>query len=141
MNSTIYYPKLGPYDLGCVRIGGPGLANCLFMAAHAYVDCKKNHGTFVDPTWRKLSIGPILRREKDKRVYNRLFYSFGAGAFRKLLCQTVQKKHVRVYDKLDNYFSDFNADHALVMEYLNRIVRPETIREVTNRNWGGGGTI
>ena len=36
-----YYPALSDKDLGWIRIGGPGLANCMFLAANAYISSKE----------------------------------------------------------------------------------------------------
>lgn len=50
MGYTYYYPKLSNRDYGWFRVGGPGLANCMFFAANAYISaCKSNHrgGTFL----------------------------------------------------------------------------------------------
>lgn len=79
-----YYPVLSNRDYGYFRIGGPGLANCMFLAAKAYIEARKNNGIFIAPTWRKLSIGPLLRHEKDKRVYNGLFNDIGLKGLAKL---------------------------------------------------------
>lgn len=37
MKSKYYYPVLSDKDLGWFRIGGPGLANCMFFASNAYI--------------------------------------------------------------------------------------------------------
>lgn len=44
-----YYPALSNRDYGWFRVGGPGLANCMFFAANAYISaCKSNRGgTFL----------------------------------------------------------------------------------------------
>ena len=44
MGINYYYPKLFTRDFGWLRIGAPGLANCMFFAANAYIfACKSNH--------------------------------------------------------------------------------------------------
>ena len=61
MKSKYYYPVLSDKDLGWFRIGGPGLANCMFFSVNAYISaCKHARGGFVAPTWRKFSLGPIF---------------------------------------------------------------------------------
>lgn len=85
-----YYPQLSNRDYGWFRIGGPGLANCLFFAANAYVQSRKHDGLFIEPTWRKFSIGPWLRHERDKRVYNRLFESYGIKGWRKFVLTNIK---------------------------------------------------
>lgn len=68
------YPKLSPKDYCLFRIGGAGLGNILFAYARAIVYAKKNNNVQVIwPTWPSLKLGPILRREADKRFYNDLF--------------------------------------------------------------------
>lgn len=68
------YPKLSEKDYHILRIGGAGLGNILFTYARAVVYAQKHENTEVIwPTWLSLKIGPILRREKDKRFYNDLF--------------------------------------------------------------------
>lgn len=38
-----YYPVLSDKDLGWFRIGGPGLANCMFFAVNAYISVKNDN--------------------------------------------------------------------------------------------------
>lgn len=79
------YPELSNKDYGWIRIGGPGLANCMFLAAKAYIHSRLNNTLFIEPTWRKFSIGPWLRKEKDKRFYNDLFFHQGITGVSKFL--------------------------------------------------------
>ncbi|MBP3554313.1 MAG: alpha-1,2-fucosyltransferase [Clostridia bacterium] len=68
------YPKLSDKDLHLFRVGGAGLGNILFTYARAVVYAQKHPNTQVIwPTWLSLKLGPILRREKDKRFYHDLF--------------------------------------------------------------------
>ena len=80
-----YYPALSDKDLGWIRIGGPGLANCMFLAANAYISSIRGDGKLITPTWCKFSLGPILRKEHDKRVYNQLFNQLSYGQFALIL--------------------------------------------------------
>lgn len=82
------YPCLGAYDMGFVRISGPGLANCMFVAARAYQYSKEMGASMVSPSWFKFSIGPYIRREKDKRHYLGLFKSYGITGLKK--CQIIR---------------------------------------------------
>lgn len=43
MSVTYYYPNLSNRDYGWFRVGGPGLANCLFFAVNAYVHFKHHN--------------------------------------------------------------------------------------------------
>lgn len=68
------YPKLSQRDYHLFRLGGEGLGNILFSYARAVVYVRKNKGVqLIWPTWPSFKIGPILRREKDKRFYVDLF--------------------------------------------------------------------
>lgn len=79
-NFKYEYPILSDKDFGCLRFSGPGLSNCMFFVSRAYVAARKNGTSMLAPTRRKFSIGPWLRHEKDKRVYNKLFEdSISAG--------------------------------------------------------------
>ena len=71
------YPILSPHDFGWLRISGSGLANCMFVVTRAYLLSCKYQCKLIAPTWRKFSIGPFLRRERDKRIYSDIFKTFG----------------------------------------------------------------
>lgn len=122
-----YYPVLSNRDYGYFRIGGPGLANCMFLAAKAYIEARKNNGIFIAPTWRKFSIGPLLRHEKDKRIYNNLFNDVGLKGLSKLFVILFKKESVQKYNKIGDFFGEINKDIPLVQEYFNSILKPETI--------------
>lgn len=129
--TTYYYPKLSSRDYCWFRLGGPGLANCLFFATNAYVQSRKNNGKFIEPTWRKISIGPWIRHERDKRIYNRLFRRYGIKGLRKLLTvKSIIGGEIKTFDSLANYFGDFNHDYPLVREYLDHIISQSTIKKV-----------
>lgn len=124
------YPALSNRDFGWLRIGGPGLANCMFFVAKAYIYSRLNNTLFIDPTWRKISIGPWLRKEKDKRIYSSLFFHKGITGIRKLLIINgiiAKRTNVVVFSDLGNYFGDLNPHYALVKELFESITRPETI--------------
>lgn len=118
-------------DLGFVRLSGPGLANCLFMACHAYLDAKDLGLEFVDPTWRKLSVGPYLRGERDKRAYSDLFAHRGISGLRKMWLLMRMKaglaKNVHVVPDISGYFMPLYGRHKEIKEYIDSITLPETI--------------
>lgn len=126
---TIYaYPKLSDKDYCWFRVGGPGLANCMFFAAKAYVYANTHNTKFINPTWRKFSIGPWLRKEKDKRVYNNLFYNIGLHGLKKFYAlKFIPKHNIITFSELGNYFEDLNGHYDLVADMFNKIIRPETI--------------
>lgn len=55
------------------RLSGYGLANALFVYGKAIVMAEKYNAKIIAPTWFNISLGPILRRERDKRFYCGLF--------------------------------------------------------------------
>jgi hypothetical protein len=75
MDETAFvYPDFASVrDFGLVRVGGSGLANCLISWARASVLADRTGGRRIAATWPSLRIGPILRREKDVRLYAGLF--------------------------------------------------------------------
>lgn len=123
----IIYPCLSSRDFGYARLSGPGLANCMFVAARAYINAKQQNLEMLSPTWRKLSLGPLVRGERDKRVYDKLFYNEGISGIRKLLILLFQKKRLVTYMGNGAHFSDLEPHYELVQEYFRQITRPETI--------------
>ena len=73
-DKTYFYPQLGAEkDLWAFRLGGHGIGNGLYNYFHALVLCTKNNGTIITPAWPTLKLGPLLRGERSKRLYWRLF--------------------------------------------------------------------
>lgn len=125
------YPKLSRYDFGIFRVSGPGLANCLFFVAQAFVASLNNGGKVISPTWAKFSIGPYLRREKDKRGYINLFSSFGVTGFKKILIllgyHLGLKSSVQTYDGLNDYFVSLRPYQEDIKALFDKTVNPEAI--------------
>lgn len=136
---TLYaYPKLSNRDYCWFRIGGPGLANCMFFAAKAYVYAYTQGAKFIDPTWRKFSIGPWLRQERDKRVYNDLFYHIGLYGFSKFwVLKFTSKRNIVTFSELGNFFGDLNSNYDLVADMFKKIIRPETLSLVDETSLDG----
>lgn len=64
------YPKLPAVRTNAFfRIGGNGLANCLFVYAKAIIIAHLTGAKLISPTWFNLSIGTYLRKQADKRHY------------------------------------------------------------------------
>ena len=130
-----FYPALSNRDLSWFRLGGPGLANCMFFATKAYLAARQsNCGGYISPTWRKFSIGPIIRKERDKRVYDSLFNDIGIRGIKKawilLTLKLFHRKDVEVHNSLGNFFQDLNKNVPLVQEYFNIILKKEAVRKV-----------
>lgn len=132
------YPKLSPHDFGWFRVSGPGLANCMFIAARAYIESKKYNCKFITPSWNKLSIGPFIRREKDKRVYFKIFKTYGISGLFKLILILRKKwlndSSIISIQGLGDFFSELNANYDIVVEYFNKILRYKTIKNVDSEN-------
>lgn len=130
------YPVLSDRDYIWFRIGGPGLANCLFFAAKAYVYAKAHGAEYIEPTWRKFSIGPWLRKERDKRVYNNLFKPIGINGIRKAFLISVfnpNKDKIISFSTLGNYFGDINGHIELINDFFQNIILPSTIEKVNEK--------
>ena len=133
----INYPKLSDTDLGIVRIGGPGLANCMFFAAKAYVNSLQNEGRYISPTWTKFSIGPYLRHERDKRVYTRLFKAYGISGFSKILFLLLHKVKIVnaiTFNSLGDYFQSLIPYQPEIRNYFQSIINKKAITEIDRCN-------
>lgn len=134
LQKKYYYPELSRYDLGWLRISGPGLANCLFIAARAYIESQINKGEFVEPTWNKLSIGPWLRWERDKRHYLKLFTSKGVSGLKKIILilqsRLFPNKKVIKISGLGRYFEDLYEHDSLARNYVISIIDSKAVKKV-----------
>jgi len=68
-----HYPSLSKHDFLFFRLHGAGLANHLFPMYRAFQKSRQTNGIFLFPTMTQVKIGPIIRREQDKRIYFNLF--------------------------------------------------------------------
>ena len=68
-----HYPLLSSPDIGFIRAPGPGLGNLLFPITRALQAAKLKKEIFVPPTMFNLKIGPLIRKEKNLRFYNKEF--------------------------------------------------------------------
>lgn len=73
MNKIYVFAKLSTLDCLGIRIGGAGLGNILFPWARAVIVSNKYGIQQINPTWKSLKIGPLLRGEMDTRGYSDLF--------------------------------------------------------------------
>lgn len=134
------YPKLSEKDLGFVRFGGAGLGNILFAYARALVFARDYGCQLIWPAWPSVKLGPILRREMDKRFYNDLFDNrCGAvGGPKKLWLLAVKKRlpeskkglveklddRIVEFEGLEGCFDDIRYDSAYVFENLKQNLKP-----------------
>lgn len=142
MKGKYIYPCLETsHDWGVIRFGGSGLANCMFVAARAYALAKKYDIPMLNPTWEKLSIGPYIRREKDKRNYFGLFDKYGISGLKKLILlnrASFAEDSIDDFEKSDsgvlkvvglrNYFQDLDPRQS--REFFQIIVKPSVLSVV-----------
>ncbi|MEW6600874.1 MAG: hypothetical protein AB1499_07880 [Nitrospirota bacterium] len=136
------YPKFDGYDLGFLRVGGPGLGNNLFPWARSLVASNRYNLVPLAPTWRQFKIGPFIRNEKDKRLYYGLFKTAPGHicGWRKVFALTrlsaVDEQSlyegaipddgsdkVVIFKGMDSYFGNILRNHAYVKQELLRITR------------------
>lgn len=125
MRNKYVYPKLMAFkDLLLFRIGGSGLANCLFVYARAIQYAHGTGAKLITPTWSKFSIGTYIRREKDKRSYVNLFTTRNEiSGVRKIF--TVLFGHPYVEQGLKSYFCDFIDDAEYIRNYIINHIQSE----------------
>ncbi len=128
--SRYVYPKLmASRDCLLFRIGGSGLANCLFVYARAISYAHRTGAKLIAPTWEKFSIGPYIRREKDKRGYVGLFSSQSeVDGLRKIFAVLLGHPHVE--KGLQHYFRDLLDDQAYISNYIIGHIRPSVKEKV-----------
>lgn len=133
------YPKLSEKDLGFVRLGGAGLGNILFTYARAVVFAKEHNLQVIWPTWFSFKLGPVLRREMDKRFYNDLFDNNNGsiGGLRKMALLATKKKvpeaekrnlgelrdTIIEFTGFEGCFEEILYDSAVVYEDLKKILK------------------
>lgn len=141
MKKKYLYPKLpAQYDLSFFRIGGSGLANCMFIAARAWINAKENKCQFISPTWNKFSPGPFLRGELDKRRYNKLFKSEGISGVNKMMLLLKnalfsKTKKIVLEEGLGNYFKSLMGHEKTVHNYFKTITEPYIFDTVNKFNF------
>lgn len=130
------YPQLvvkRVHDWGFFRIGGPGLANCLIIAAQAYLKAKDCGIEMLRPTWERIGVGQWLRHERDKRFYYGLFKkeSIAMTLRRLFLLRFCCSKEICV-SGLGNFFEDILDRQSEVREWFFNSIEPEAIKKIPN---------
>jgi hypothetical protein len=122
-----------------------GLGNMLFPWARCVVWSDATGASILAPRWHKFRLGPYLRRESDKRRYDRLFRSSGylrgpakAAAF--LRARNIDESAARSTDVdgplivrfsgLGDYFTPLIGEACVVGTELRRITRPRFLPEL-----------
>lgn len=111
-----------------------GLCNMLFPWARAVLFARDHNCKVIAPSWVKINrLGPILRRERDKRYYLGQFTNCGyvKGIKKWWLLSTCTKvcedvkdtatKGVVVFNELRNYFEDLKGGQAYIEKELLKI--------------------
>ena len=137
MKKGYVYPKLmANQDWLLFRVGGSGLANCLFVYARAIKYAHQTGALLITPTWQKFSLGTYLRRERDKRRYVGLFTSEGeVSGMNKILSVLIRQPHIE--EGLKDYFADFMDDADYIRHYIIRHIRSEIKERVDSYDCGG----
>ena len=96
---TVIYPALGTdvADLWFLRISGCGLGNSFYTYFHAVALAEKYGAAVIAPPWFSVKVGPLLRRERSKRLYWRMFRPFPGeihGVKKLLTLLTASRKRV-----------------------------------------------
>lgn len=120
-----FYADLSPHDYGFFRIGGPGLANCLIIAARAYINSVDANGYMIRPTWERLGLGQWIRREKDKRFYYGLFKKNEIkDVVRDLFIRGFFRNVIKI-SGLGMYFADLLPRRNEILMWLNKIIESD----------------
>jgi len=121
-------------------VGRAGLGNMLFPWARCFIWAREHGVPMIAPIWYTFRIGPYLRRETDKRQYQKLFshdhYISGIHKAFILKRNTIideanansafGKASVTVtFSGMQNKFEDLYGHHHQIREEFLRIVKPQ----------------
>lgn len=138
------YPKLpAVLTTPFFRIGGNGLANCLFVYAKAIILAYKYQTALIAPTWFNISIGTYLRHQEDKRHYIGLINDknevcgikrlwllmFGSKTSKEKVFQKKTSK-VLVVEGIYDFFIPLIEHQELVSKYLYDHINPILLKKV-----------
>lgn len=126
------YPKLPAlFDLKFIRVGGSGLANCMFVAARAFIRARQEQLELIEPAWLNFSLGPYLRHQMDKRHYYGIFRPYNRNyGLRKLFLLLFTHRQICLEVGLQKYFEDLLPHVAAVKGYFETILAPEILQQV-----------
>lgn len=132
---------------------GPGLGNLLFPWARFIIATQKRGLIPISPTWFQIKLGPVFRKEKDKRFYFNLFkknpkeindirkvilfskYPSVTEDYLKYLKEGAfpypDKIKIVVFTGLKDYFDSIVKEHVFLYGELLKITRDEHKRGLT----------
>lgn len=114
------YPRLPALkDFWFFRVGGSGLANCLFIYARAIIMANAFSAKIITPAWFNLSVGTYIRGQSDKRHYSNLFISEEVKGFKKILVFLFKRKFIKRERGLNNYFEDLKGHSTLIKNHIH----------------------
>ena len=121
-----HYPLLSSLDIGLIRAPGPGFGNLLFPIGRALQEAKSKKEVFVRPTMLNLKIGPLIRREKYLRLYNKEFKRRNYNDWVNFLRVFFLKNKVVIHNGLGDFFHDINKSQFLIKNWLllNTLEKP-----------------
>lgn len=117
------YPKFDGIDLYFFRIGGSGLGNLLYPFFRALVHAKKNNLEIICPTFKSFKLGPYLRNENHKRIYNYTFDNSIKGV-RKIWLLIFSKK-ILIIDGFGDGFDSLYGYEDFLRENLKSLIKEE----------------
>lgn len=126
MKYKYIYPRLpAKYDFYFFRVGGSGLANCLFVFAKAIIISRNLKLQLISPTWLNFSIGPYIRKEKDKRHYTGFFHWSFFEEINKVFLLLINNAKVMEVSGISDYFDPLKGESELIRSSLFSILNPK----------------
>jgi hypothetical protein len=141
-------PRISGKLYGYAQVGRYGLGHSLLAWARCLLWCERQDARMLAPDWRHFRIGPLLRNERDRRRYHRLF-QFGDyvnGLRRQWVLRTAERTMATAFDWDDanppvgqglvvfqnlvsmneeTHFHEITGHSARVRSALTRMTRPE----------------
>lgn len=126
----VVHVDLGDREFGLVRLGGAGLANCMFFVARGIAYSCKNKIPLLRPTWERVGIGPVLRREKDKRFYIGFFKHWLSLSSLYKCWRLLLKKNVVRLNGWWNYIEDLTEYWKEISEYFHSNISEKVLENI-----------
>jgi hypothetical protein len=136
--SRIYvYPRFSTLGAFGFRGGGPGLGNLFFPYARALLLAKEHNYALINPSWATFKLGPFLRRERDARLYLKIFKPRGVSGLRKTFLLLTRRKvtegpaakgnvtpgSIVLTHGLGDYFKDIVHEREYISESFRDMLR------------------